>query len=59
MPGFPNRESIELRLKAELDEAERQLQEAAPQELVEARRRYRHAIRRFSRFVVDDILQED
>ena len=54
-----HREEIVLRLKAELDEAERQLREAAPQQLAEARLRYRHAIQRFSRLVVDGILPEE
>jgi hypothetical protein len=54
-----HREEITLRLKAELEEAERQLRDAPPHELVEARRRYRHILRTFTRLVVDGILPEE
>ena len=50
---------IELRLKADLDEAERHLRDATPDELVDAKRLYRHAIQRFSRLVMDGILPQD
>jgi len=53
------REEIELRLKADLDEAERHMRDANPDELVDARRHYRHAIQRFSRLVMDGIIPQD
>jgi hypothetical protein len=44
MSDLSHREQIELRLKVDLDEAERLLLEASPHELAEARLRYRHAV---------------
>jgi hypothetical protein len=43
MSDLSHREQTELRLKVDLDEAERLLLEASPHELAEARLRYRHA----------------
>ena len=59
MSDLSRREEAELRLKAELDEAERQLREAAPHELAEARRHYCHSLRIFTRLVVDGIHPEE
>jgi hypothetical protein len=55
----PNPKQIELRLKSELDEAERHLRDAPPHEKAEARLRYRHAIQRFSRLVMDGLSPQD
>jgi hypothetical protein len=49
------RQERELRLKAELDEAELQLQDATPDELADARRHYRQALRSFTGLVMDGI----
>jgi hypothetical protein len=59
MSDLSHREQIELRLKVDLDEAERLLLEASPHELAEARLRYRHAVQRFSRLVMDGILPQE
>lgn len=59
MSDLIDREHLELRLKDELDEAERLLRAAGPQELLEARLRYRRAIQRFSRLVMDGILPQE
>jgi hypothetical protein len=48
-----DREEIELRLKAELIEAEKQLRDATPQQKAEARRRFRQALHNFKVLVVD------
>ena len=48
MSDLSHREEIELRLKADLDEAERQLRQSNPQELPEARRRFREALHTFT-----------
>ena len=53
MSVSPHREQLELRLKAHLDEAERQLRNANPQELDEARRRFRQALHDFKLLVLD------
>jgi hypothetical protein len=50
-----HQEQIELRLKNELDEAERQLREATDEEIPETRLRYRQTLHRFTRLVVDGI----
>jgi len=50
---------IELRLKSELDEAERHLRDAPPHDKAEARLRYRHAIQRFSQLVMDGVIPQD
>ncbi len=59
MSDFTHREEMELRLKAELDDAERSLLEAPANELPGARLRYRHAVKRFSRLVMDGVLPQD
>jgi len=59
MSDLLHREHLELRLKDELDEAERQLREAPAHEMPDARLRYRRAIQRFSRLVVDGVLPQD
>jgi hypothetical protein len=55
----PNPKQIELRLKSELDEAERHLRDAPPHERAEARLRYRHAMQRFSQLVMDGVIPQD
>jgi hypothetical protein len=50
-----HKEQVERRLKDELDEAERQLREATDEALSGARLRYRQALHRFTRLVVDGI----
>ena len=59
MSDSPNLKQIELRLKSELDEAERHLRDAPPHDKAEARLRYRHAIQRFSQLVMDGIFPQD
>lgn len=51
----PNQEQIELRLKNELDEAQRRLRNANSDELAEARSRYRQTLRAFTRLVLEGI----
>jgi hypothetical protein len=51
-----HRYEIELRLKAELDEAERQLRDARLDKREEARRRFRIALHDFTRLVLYDQL---
>jgi hypothetical protein len=46
-------EQLELRLKAELDEAERQLRDASPQEKDEARRHFKQALHNFTVLVME------
>jgi hypothetical protein len=46
-------EEIEALLKAELDEAERHLRNAKPQDKDEARRRFKEALHNFALFVVE------
>jgi hypothetical protein len=53
------RDEIELRLKAELDEAEQQLRHATLEEKPEARRRFRDALRAFSDLVLRGKLPSD
>ena len=59
MSDLTHRELLELVAKAELDQAERQQREATREEMPAARLRYRHAIQRFSRLVVDGVLPQD
>ena len=44
---------LELCLKAELDEAERQLRDATPQEKEQARLRFKQALHNFTLFVLE------
>jgi phage gp36-like protein len=46
-------EEIESLLKAELDEAERQLRNAKPQDKDQARRRFKEALHNFTVLVMD------
>jgi hypothetical protein len=50
-----HRREIELRHKAELDEAERYMRDANPDELVEAKRHFRQALHAFTRLVMHGI----
>ena len=56
MSDLMRQEQLERRLRAELEEAERQKRAATTEELAEARQRYRQALRAFSRLVVDGVL---
>ena len=44
-------DDLELRLRRELDEAERELRNATPEQKPEALRRFKDALQRFSTFV--------
>jgi len=59
MSVLSTREETELRLKAELDEAARQSWDATPDELVDAKRRHRQALRAFTRLVMDGISSQE
>lgn len=56
MSDLMRQEQLERRLRAELEESERQLREATLEELAGARHRYRQALGAFSRLVVDGVL---
>ena len=59
MPDVITREEIELRLRAELAETHRQMRDADPDEVLEAKRHYRQALRAFARLVVDGIAPDE
>ena len=54
-----HREEIELRLRAELEEAEHKLRDATPEELIHAKRHYCQLLHTFTRLIVDGILPEE
>jgi hypothetical protein len=52
MSDFMHREQLENRLREELEQAERLLKSASPEQKPEARRRFEEALHRFSELVL-------
>ena len=59
MAELLNIDEIELRLRADLEEAEQRLRNATPTEKPEARRQFKQALRRFSLWAFERKLEPD
>ena len=54
-----SREEIEQRLRVELEDAERELHQASPEELAAARARFKRALHQFTQLVVHGELPKE